>query len=279
MRTARLFAVPALGLALLGIANASASAGCPFAALACSSKNAADSSKNIVETASAAGKFKTLIAAAQAAGLVDTLTGPGPFTVFAPTDEAFTKLPNGTVENLLKPENREKLASILKYHVVPGRISLAKALEVGQGKTVLGPNLSITFAEGSVTVGTAKLVTADVAASNGTIHIIDTVLLPPATTSESTATASGKADELIELAIERGVPLFNAKQPEACAAVYEVTARALLTLPTSTLNSASREKLTVALARIKTDSSFLNKAWTLRHALDDVYESLAPDED
>lgn len=138
--------------------------------------------KNIVETAVAAGSFKTLVAAVQAAGLAETLSGPGPFTVFAPTDEAFAALPAGTVESLLKPENKAKLVSILTYHVLPGKVMAAdiagKTLEPA---TVEGATLKAAGgADGTVTINDAKVVTADVAASNGVIHVIDKVIMPPA---------------------------------------------------------------------------------------------------
>jgi uncharacterized surface protein with fasciclin (FAS1) repeats len=257
----------------LGLIQGSVVAACTSAAPARSSAKADDSSKNIVETAASVGKFKTLIAATQAAGLADTLQGAGPFTVFAPTDEAFSKLPKGAVESLLKSENREKLAAILKYHVVPGNVSLSKALEAGMGKTVLGPSLTFKFGDGRVQIGTAGLLTADVAASNGTIHVIDSVLLPPAA-SEATASAAN-ARELIELAIERGVPLFNDRHHDACKAVYEVTSHALLNMPSNVLKSDARDKLSSALAKIQVDSSAGAQAWTLRHALDAVHASLA----
>jgi transforming growth factor-beta-induced protein len=273
MKTARLLTIAALSVVSIGLTHGAAFAACPFAALACSSAKSDGSSKNIVETAASTGKFKTLIAAARAAGLADTLQGPGPFTVFAPTDEAFSKLPKGTVESLLKPENRDKLAAILKYHVVSGNVSLPKALEAGKGKTVLGPSLTIKFTDGRVHVGTATLLTADVTASNGTIHVIDGVLLPPASTGETAGRV--KARELIHLAIERGVPLFNDNHPEACKAVYEVTSQALLNMPATMLKSDARDKLAGALSRIKDETSSRAQAWTLRHALDDVHESLS----
>lgn len=142
---------------------------------------AAAQSRDIVDTAVAAGQFKTLAAALGAAGLVETLKGPGPFTVFAPTDAAFAALPAGTVENLLKPENKGQLTAILTYHVVPGRTMAAdlagKTLDV---KTVNGAALTVNGTMGGVTVNGAKVGPADVAASNGVIHVIDTVLLPPA---------------------------------------------------------------------------------------------------
>jgi uncharacterized surface protein with fasciclin (FAS1) repeats len=132
---------------------------------------------DIVAVASGAGSFNTLVAAVKAAGLVETLQGKGPFTVFAPTDEAFAKLPSGTVETLLKPENKEKLVAILTYHVVAGKVMAAdvKTMEV---KTVNGKELDIKVTDGSVTVNNAKVIKTDVAASNGVIHVIDTVLLP-----------------------------------------------------------------------------------------------------
>jgi uncharacterized surface protein with fasciclin (FAS1) repeats len=134
-------------------------------------------SKSIVSVASEAGNFKTLVAAIQAAGLAETLQGDGPFTVFAPTDAAFAKLPAGTVENLLKPENRDKLVAILTYHVVPGKV-MAADVKTSKAATVNGQKLDIKVANGKVTVDGAQVVATDVAAGNGVIHVIDTVVLP-----------------------------------------------------------------------------------------------------
>jgi uncharacterized surface protein with fasciclin (FAS1) repeats len=138
----------------------------------------AGQSKDIVDTAVAAGSFETLAKALTAAGLVDTLKGAGPFTVFAPTDEAFAKLPAGTVESLLKPENKAKLQRILTYHVVPGRVMAADVTKLKTAMAVSGDALKITASNGAVLVDGAHVVKADVAASNGVIHVIDTVLLP-----------------------------------------------------------------------------------------------------
>lgn len=132
---------------------------------------------DIVAVASGAGKFNTLVAAVKAAGLVETLQGKGPFTVFAPTDEAFAKLPAGTVESLLKPENKEKLVAILTYHVIAGRV-MAADVKTMKAKTVNGKELSIEVADGKVTVDNAHVVKTDVNASNGVIHVIDAVVLP-----------------------------------------------------------------------------------------------------
>ena len=131
-----------------------------------------------MDTAVAAGSFNTLVAAVKAAGLVDTLKGTGPFTVFAPTDEAFAKLPAGTVENLLKPENKDKLVAILTYHVVPGNVMAKDAMKLTSATTVNGAELTIKAGMGTVMVNNAKVIKADIPCTNGVIHVIDTVLLP-----------------------------------------------------------------------------------------------------
>ena len=143
------------------------------------SVSALASGKDIVDTAVEAGQFNTLAAALTAAGLVDTLKGAGPFTVFAPTDEAFAKLPAGTVENLLKPENKQQLTDILTYHVVAGKVMAADVAGLDEAKSVNGKMIDVEAAGGSVKVNGSNVTTADVAASNGVIHIIDTVILPP----------------------------------------------------------------------------------------------------
>ena len=143
-------------------------------AFAVTSAKAAD----IVDTAVSAGQFNTLVAAVEAAGLVETLKGDGPFTVFAPTDEAFAKLPAGTVEDLLKPENKDQLVAVLTYHVVPGKIMAGDiAGKTAKVETVQGSKLSVDATEG-VKVDEATVVAADVEASNGVIHVIDSVVLP-----------------------------------------------------------------------------------------------------
>ncbi len=134
--------------------------------------------KDIVDTAVAAGSFKTLAMALQSAGLIDTLKGKGPFTVFAPTDEAFSKLPAGTVESLLKPENKEKLKAILLYHVVAGDVTAAQVVKLTSAKTLNGEDVSVAVDGGTVMINDAKVVKADIMASNGVIHVIDTVLIP-----------------------------------------------------------------------------------------------------
>ena len=139
---------------------------------------AQQNNKDIVDTAMAAGSFKTLAKALQAADLVETLKGQGPFTVFAPTDEAFAKLPAGTLNDLLKPENRQKLQRILSYHVVAGRVSSTDVVKLRTAKAVSGDTIAITANDGTVRVDSARVVKTDIAASNGVIHVIDTVIIP-----------------------------------------------------------------------------------------------------
>ena len=154
-----------------------ASASLLFAATAFAGSYGKDK-KDIVDTAVAAGDFSTLAAALTAGGLIDTLKSDGPFTVFAPTDEAFAKLPAGTVENLLKPENKDQLVSILTYHVVPGKVKAADVVKLSSAETANGSDVSIRVSDGTVYVNDARVVATDIGASNGVIHVVDTVILP-----------------------------------------------------------------------------------------------------
>ena len=139
----------------------------------------ATAAKDIVDTAVADGRFKTLVAAVQAAGLVDTLKGAGPFTVFAPTDDAFAKLPAGTLDTLLKPENKQKLVDILTYHVVSGKVMAADVVKLTSAKTVEGKDVKVQVKDGKVYINDAQVIITDIVTSNGVIHVIDTVLMPP----------------------------------------------------------------------------------------------------
>jgi len=171
-----------LGVASLALACGNEASQKPAEAPASASPSsgtlAPASSTDIVDTAAKAGQFKTLIAAVKAAELESTLRGPGPFTVFAPTDEAFAKLPAGTVDSLLKPENKGKLQSILKYHVVSGKVMSTQAVKLTSAKTVLGKDLKLDASGGGLKVGGANVVKPDIEASNGVIHVIDTVIVP-----------------------------------------------------------------------------------------------------
>ncbi|MFC1805991.1 CIA30 family protein [Planctomycetota bacterium] len=220
--------------------------------------------RDIVDTAVAAGNFKLLVAALKAADLVSTLKGDGPFTVFAPTDGAFAKLPEGVVAELLQPGNRKRLVSVLTNHVIPGRVILRQ--ERSAGKTLEGSELTVASA-GSFQVNGVKVLTEDIEASNGVIHIVDAVLLPA-----SFGTAKPKsAARLIELAIDKGVPLFNSGNVEACKAVYEVTAEALLRLPPEELREQDRARVEEALKRTRKGGTAREHAWLLRRALDSAY--------
>lgn len=134
--------------------------------------------KDIVDTAVVADGFETLVAAVKAGGLVETLKGDGPFTVFAPTDEAFAKIPKETLESLLKPENKDKLVAILTYHVVPGKVMAADVVKVTEAATVQGSKVAVKVVEGAVMIDKSKVIKADIKCSNGVIHVIDTVLMP-----------------------------------------------------------------------------------------------------
>ncbi len=242
---------------------------------------------NIIRTARAAGSFSTLLAALDAANLTETLTGAGPFTVFAPTDEAFKKLPPGTVEALLEPKNIDTLRAILLYHVVPGRVRSATARTLNSATTVEGRDVRIsTSRNGELRVNASNVVKADVGASNGVIHVIDAVLLPPDNSKAETETyvlssgssngssaATSAARDLIELAIRRGVPLYNDGQESATAAIYEVAAKGVLALDTQ-LPSGVRSALERGLREAARTHDDSDRAWTLRRALDDATRAL-----
>ena len=187
----------------------------------------------IVETAVAAGNFKTLVAAVQAAQLVDTLNGKGPFTVFAPTDEAFAKLPKGTLEMLLKPENKAKLAAILTYHVVPGSVKAADVVKLKNAATVQGQRVDIKVDAGKVMVDGANVVATDVACSNGVIHVIDTVILPVDGTIVDVAAKNGSFNTLVAAVKAAGlVETLSGKGPFT---VLAPTDAAFAKLPAGTL--------------------------------------------
>ncbi|MCU0634243.1 MAG: fasciclin domain-containing protein [Gemmatimonadaceae bacterium] len=229
----------------------------------------------IPQVARTAGQFATLLAAVDAAGLTETLLGRGPFTLFAPTDDAFRRLPAGTVDDLLKPENREKLRTILTYHVVGGRVAAAQARTLTSAATVAGPRVQISEQNGELRINDATVRIADVPASNGVVHVIDRVLLPPATMSRASgATGTTRtALDVVDTAIDRGVPLFNDGQPAATAAIYEVAATGLLALG-DVVPADARRSLRDAL-RVHSTVSATDRAWTLRRALDEARRGVA----
>lgn len=198
--------------------------------------------KDIVDTAVTTGEFKTLAAALKAAGLVETLKGKGPFTVFAPTDKAFRKLPKGTVEELLKPENKDKLVAVLTYQVVPGKVVAKDVIGLSEAGTVQGSKVKITVKGDKVRVDNAKVTATDIACSNGMIHVINQVILPP-----DNADSRAEAVEMMRDAVHRGSHLYNTGHPASCADLYQTTAKRLMELSPSPFAKGTHEKLQIAL--------------------------------
>lgn len=221
---------------------------------------------DIIATAVQAGSFKTLAKALAAADLVEPLQGKGPFTVLAPTDEAFAKLPAGTLESLLKPENKARLQAILKYHVVSGRVVARKVAGLESARTLAGPEVTISIADGQLRVNQSRVIKTDVTAANGIIHVIDAVLLPPADAMPA-AQAASKPMDIVQSAIDRGVPLYNKGNAEACTAVYEMAALGLA--HRHDVPKEARTRLVQALAESANQKDWSDRAWTLRRALDE----------
>jgi transforming growth factor-beta-induced protein len=235
-----------------------------FGAIALSGRAA---EKDIVETAVEAGSFKTLAAALGAAGLVDTLKGDGPFTVFAPTDEAFAKLPEGTVETLLKPENKDQLIDILTYHVVSGKVPSKVAVTLEEATPLNEKKLKLEVKDESLFINNAKVVTPDIDCSNGVIHVIDEVLLPPSGDSEQSS-VSKEAREMMEMAITSGTSHFNHGNHSATEAIYGITAKALMMAPAGSVCESGKMHLTKAMKKTSQSHCSTTNAWTYRHAFD-----------
>jgi uncharacterized surface protein with fasciclin (FAS1) repeats len=207
-----------------------------------------ESMKNIVEVAQSNGSFNTLIAAAKAAGLVDALTGDGPITVLAPTDEAFAKLPEGTVESLLKPENKDKLARILTYHVIPGKVESGTVKSLNNAVTLSGQRIDIKAKGSDLMIDNAKVVSADVQASNGVIHVIDTVLIPEDDTIVGVASEAGTFNTL--LAAAKAAGLADLLGSEGPFTVFAPTDEAFAKLPAGTVESLLKPENKDKLASI-----------------------------
>jgi uncharacterized surface protein with fasciclin (FAS1) repeats len=203
--------------------------------------------KNIVETASAAGKFETLIAAAKAAGLADALTGDDKLTVLAPTNEAFAALPEGTVESLLKPENKAQLAAILKLHVISGKVMAKDVVKASDVATLNGEFLAINASDEGVKIGEANVIKTDIKASNGVIHVIDKVLLPKPDLAE-TADAAGTFKTLLAAAEAAG--LTSALKGDGPLTVFAPTDDAFAALPEGTVESLLKPENQDKLASI-----------------------------
>lgn len=220
--------------------------------------------KTIPEVATAAGNFKTLLAAATAGGLAKTLGTKGPFTVFAPTDEAFAKLPEGTVASLLKPENKTKLVEILKYHVVSGRIYSEDAVAAKSAKTLQGTPIVVKANSDGAMINDSKLLKTDIDASNGVIHVIDAVLMPQ-------DKGAMNARQAIEHAVAQGSALYNSGHHQACADLYHSTMNNLMD---AQLPSSLKHHMTSVIQNASSCSSSSSKAWTLRHGMDQMHAQL-----
>jgi uncharacterized surface protein with fasciclin (FAS1) repeats len=216
--------------------------------------------KTIPTTAVEAGVFGTLVAAADAAGLVGVLGGKGPFTVFAPTDEAFSNLPGGTVESLLKPENKQQLINILKYHVVAGRVYDDEAVKAGSASTLLGKSLQFSVTANGPKVNDAKIVSKNVNASNGVIHVIDSVMLPPK------AMSAGDALAMLESAVSQGVPVYNMGNHAQCCQIYTNVLKQIRDEGISGMNVVSTASNTMNNASHSMNDS--DRAWALRQGID-----------
>ncbi|MEL6342329.1 MAG: fasciclin domain-containing protein [Myxococcota bacterium] len=227
---------------------------------------------DIIDTAESAGAFETLLAALDAANLTTALRDEGPFTVFAPTDAAFAMLPDGTVERLLRPENRDDLKRLLTYHVIAGQIEAADAAYAKQATALSGDTIAFGFSNGQLTAAASPVSATDIQTANGVIHVVDSVLIPP-NGPDAMSSSVSEAQEIIRLAIRRGAPLFNNGQPEACAAIYEVAARSLITL--EAVDPDATATLRRALTQAEGAHSAADQAWALRRAFDQLLEQMA----
>ena len=238
--------VSALSLCVMSGATEGALAGEPAKAT-CASTTLAGA-KDIVDTAVSAGNFNTLAAALKAAGLVDALKGAGPFTVFAPTDDAFKKLPPGTLETLLKPENKAKLAAILKFHVVSGQVMAADVMKLTGAATLNGQRVEVVTKGGKVMIDGATVTATDIACSNGVIHVIDTVILPADKDIVDTAVAAGDFKTLA--AALKAADLAGALKGEGPFTVFAPTDAAFAKLPKGTLDDLLKPENKAKLAEI-----------------------------
>lgn len=225
--------------------------------------------KDIVDVAATTDGFGTLVAAVKAAGLVETLKGDGPFTVFAPTDEAFAKLPKETLDSLLKPENKSKLVSILTYHVVPGRVAASDVVGLSDATSVQGSKIAIQVVDGKVVLnGRSTVVQTDIETSNGLIHVIDTVILPPEKTSQVTPRS------VIQSAIAAGAPQYNSGHARECCVTYTNAIHELMNDHSNEMSCAVRKQLHTSLGRAEQMQCQDSRAWALRRALDHVHASM-----
>lgn len=231
----------------------------------------------ISEIASATAALSTLVTAVSTAGLVEQL-GPenGPWTVFAPVNSAFESLPDGVLEALLEPENRQTLIAVLGLHVVPGRLEASDLLAARRSNTLLGEAIEFSIDGGKLRVGEANIIASDIQAGNGVVHLIDAVLLPRQSEEKqpSSMPANERAARILARAIDRGAPLFNAGQHAGCASVYELTARTLVAFGRDELDGRVIARLERGIAEADAQPDWVEKAWAYRRAFDDALPML-----
>jgi len=221
----------------------------------------------IPAVAGKAGLFGTLLAAVGAADLIDVLNGEGPFTVLAPTDDAFSKLPEGTVESLLKPENKGKLADILEYHVLSGRVYSDQVAKVSQATTLLGRTIEPSVSADGLRINDSLVVQADIDAANGVIHVIDSVLLPRSMSPR-------EALQTLKQAINRGVPLFNHGNSKACADIYMEACQQIIESADENMPHEIMATMKATVDRAKKIDHSGARAWALRHGMDSAMHSI-----
>lgn len=231
----------------------------------------AASKDDIVGVASKSDDFTILVKALKAAGLVEALQGEGPLTVFAPTDEAFMRLPKGTLDNLLKPENKDQLINILTYHVVKGEVTGSQAVTLNKAKALNEQEIDIEFRNAALYLNDAKVVATDIKTTNGVIHVIDSVILPPRPKTDSLTMA---CEKILTEAVDVGVDLFNGGNTAACESVYKIAVTSIIAIKPPTLSSRDIEVLEEALKTVENSDSSRENAWTLRRAMDATMKSL-----
>ncbi|MCH2180928.1 MAG: fasciclin domain-containing protein [Mariniblastus sp.] len=218
----------------------------------------------VLSNAYQAGNFSTLLAAIGIANLNDVLNGPGPFTVFAPTDDAFAALPSGTVDQLLQPENRDQLIDLLKYHVVPGRVYADMAVKAGRARSLSGNSLDIGLTANGLNVNQANVLAKNIEASNGLIHVVDQVLTPSKMSRRQVMTS-------LDHAIDQGVPVFNAGHHQRCCDIYM---NVMTTIKESGIDSMDDHSMILVeqtIEKAKRTHNSTNRAWVLRRGMDQLY--------
>ncbi len=223
---------------------------------------------SIPKTAKAAGTFNTLLAAVDAAGLAEVLSGPGPFTVFAPTDEAFAALPAGKVETLLQPENKQQLIDILKYHVVSGRVYDNDAVKAGSAKTLLGRSIDVGLSASGIKINDASVIAKNIDAANGVVHVIDAVLIPSSMSPQ-------KVMSTLTSAINRGAPIYNAGDHGECCDIYMAAMESIDSAGIAGADSHAMTMVSNVLRDARNTHSMSERAWVLRRGMDSLYTTVS----